>query len=411
MKRKSALWVLLVLALVIAAIGFVIWRATRMEDGVLVYTEQVISSEAAAYVYASGKVIAAEDREVYAETPGMVKEVMVELGQQVRKGDVLATLDSEALDQQLAAARLQLSIAQETLKQAQSAGKLNYDLPLKTASAAYEDALKLVADQQALFDAGAISQSELDQAKRQLERAETEKLSAERGYSSYGQESALRIQALSVSSARLALEQLQVQKDKLTLKAPADGVVYAIHAKPGELAAQTLPLFSIASSDRLKVSASISEYDIDSVAVGQPVVIRSDGFADQYEGQVTYISDVAESLVSGQSSETVVKIEVSFLAQETKFRPNYSAAIEILTAEKPAALMVPYEAVYTDAAGVRRLFVIEEGVAKERLVTLGIEGDLNVEVIGEGLAEGDIVILNPTETLKDGDSVKVIEVD
>lgn len=411
MKRKSALWVLLVLALVIAVIGFVIWRATRLEDGVLVYTEQVISSEAAAYVYASGKVVATEDRDVYAETPGVVKEIFAELGQQVRKGDVLATLDSQALDQQLAAARLQLSIAQETLKQAQSAGKLNYDLPLKTATAAYEDALKLVADQQALFDAGAISQSELDQAKRQLERAETEKLSAERGYSSYGQESALRIQSLSVSSARLALEQLQSQKDKLTLKAPADGVVYAIHTKPGELAAQTLPLFSIASSDLLKVSASISEYDIDSVAVGQPVVIRSDGFADQYEGQVTYISDVAESLVSGQSSETVVKIEVSFTSQETKFRPNYSASIEIRTAEKPAALMVPYEAVYTDAAGVRRIFVIEEGIAKERLVTLGIEGDLNVEVIGEGLAEGDVVILNPTETLKDGDPVKVIEVD
>ncbi|MZQ96416.1 MAG: efflux RND transporter periplasmic adaptor subunit [Acidaminobacter sp.] len=411
MKRKSALWVLLVLALVIAAIGFVIWRATRLEDGVLVYTDKVITSEAAAYVYASGKVVAAEDRDVYAEVPGVVEEVLVELGQQVRQGDVLATLDSQALDQQLSAARLQLSIAQETLKQAQSAGKLNYDLPLKTATAAYEDALKLVADQQALFDAGAISQSELDQAMRQLERAETEKLSAERGYSSYGQESALRIQSLSVSSARLALEQLQSQKDKLTLKAPADGVVYAIRTKPGELAAQALPLFSIASSDRLKVSASISEYDIDSVAVGQPVVIRSDGFADQYEGQVTYISDVAESLVSGQSSETVVKIEVSFLAQETKFRPNYSAAIEILTAEKQAALMVPYEAVYTDAAGVRRVFVIEEGIAKERLVTLGIEGDLNVEIIGEGLAEGDVVILNPTETLKDGDPVKVIEVE
>jgi HlyD family secretion protein len=58
-----------------------------------------------------------------------------------------------------------------------------------------------------------------------------------------------------------------------------------------------------------------------------------------------------------------------------------------------------------------RVFVIEEGIAKERLVTLGIEGDLNVEIIGEGLAEGDVVILNPTETLKDGDPVKVIEVE
>jgi len=410
-KRKSALWVLLVLVFVIAAIGFVIWRATQLEEGALVYTGKVISGEASAYVYANGKVVAAVDREIRAEVSGVVKEVTVELGQEVMKDDVLATLDSEALDQQLAAARIQLSIAQETLKQTQSAGKLTYDLPLKTATAAYEDAQKMVADQQALFDAGAISQSELDQAKRQLERAETEKLSAERGYNSYGQGSTLRIQSLSVSSARLNLEQLQAKKDKLILKAPADGVVYAIRIKPGELASQSLAMFSIASSDQLKVTASVSEYDIDSVEIGQPVIILSDGFDDRYEGQVTYISDVAESLVSGQSSETVVKIEVSFLAQETKFRPNYSAALEILTAQKPEALMVPYEAVYTDASGVRRVYEIEEGVAKERLVTLGIEGDLNVEIISEGLVEGDIVILNPTETLKDGDPVKVIEVD
>jgi len=410
-KRKSALWVLLVLVFVIAAIGLVIWRATQLEDGVLVYTEKVISSEASAYVYASGKVVAAVDRDLHAEVSGVVKTVAVELGQQVREGDVLATLDSEALDQQLAAARIQLSIAQETLKQTQSAGMLNFDLPLKTATAAYEDALKLVADQQALYDAGAVSQSDLDQAKRQLERAETEKLSAERGYNSYGQGSTLRIQSLSVSNARLNLEQLQAKKDKLILKAPADGVVYAIRIKPGEQAAQSLSLFSIASSDQLKVTATISEYDIDSVELGQPVIIRSDGFIDQYEGQVSYISEVAESLVSGQSSETVVKIEVSFLEQETKFRPNYSANIEILTAQKPEALMVPYEAVYTDAAGIRKVFVVEEGVAVEHQVTLGIEGDLNVEIIGEGIAEGLDVILNPTETLKDGDLVKVIEVE
>lgn len=411
MKGKSVLWVLLVVAAVIAAIGLVIWRTTHMEEGALVYTDQVVASEAESYVYASGKVVAAEDRNVYAQVPGLIKTVAVSLGQQVQEGDVLATLDSEDLEQRIAAARIQLSIAQENLNQTQNAGRLNYDLPLKTAQAAYEDAVKLVEDQQVLFDAGAISQSELDQAKRQLERVEIEKLSAERGYSGYGQGSVLRIQNLSVSSARLALEELQAQKDKLHIKSPADGVVYAINAHEGELATQTMPLFSVASSDQLKVTATISEYDIASVEVGQSVLIRSDGFTETYQGMVSYISDVAENVISGQSAETVVGIEVAFQDQETKFRPNYSASMEILTAKKTEALMVPYEAVYTDAQGVRRIFVIEEGTARERVVTLGIEGDLNVEVLGEGLSEGDIIILNPTETLKDGDPVKAIEVE
>ncbi|SCZ80544.1 efflux RND transporter periplasmic adaptor subunit [Acidaminobacter hydrogenoformans] len=411
MKGKSVLWVLLVVVAVIAAIGLVIWRTTHMEEGTLVYTDQVIASEAESYVYASGKVVASEDRSVYAQVPGLIETVSVSLGQQVQKGEVLATLDSEDLDQRIAAARIQLSIAQENLNQSQNAGKLNYDLPLKTAQAAYEDAVKLVEDQQALFDAGAISQSELDQAKRQLERAEIEKLSAERGYSGYGQGSVLRIQNLSVSSARLALEELQSQKEKLLIKSPANGVVYAINAQPGEQAAQTMPLFSVASSDQLKVTATISEYDIASVEEGQSVLIRSDGFTETYQGVVSYISEVAENVISGQAAETVVAIEVAFQDQETKFRPNYSASMEILTAKKSEALMVPYEAVYTDAQGVRRIFVIEEGTARARIVTLGIEGDLNVEVLGDGLAEGDVIILNPTETLKDGDPVKAIEVE
>ena len=410
MKRKSVLWVLLVLIAVMAAIGLVVWRMSHLEEGALVYTTEIISSDAASYVYVSGKVVAEEDRNVYAEIPGLVDTVEVELGQKVQKGEVLATLDSEELDQRIAAARIQLGIAQENLNQTRNAGKLNYDLPLKTAQAAYEDALKLVEDQQVLFDAGAVSQSELDQAKRQLERAETEKLSAERGYNGYGQDSTLRIQTLSVASARLALEELQSQKEKLRIKSPADGVVYVINAQPGELAAQTMPLFSVASSERLKVTATISEYDIASVETGQSVVIRSDGFSEQYQGVVSYISDVAENIISGQTAETAVAIEVAFQDQETKFRPNYAASMEILTAQKSGALMVPYEAVYTDAQGVRRIFAVEEDVAAEHIVTLGIEGDLNVEVLGEGLAEGDIIILNPTETLKDGDPVKAIEV-
>ena len=155
-KRKSVLWVLLVLIAVTAAIGLVIWRMSHLEEGALVYTTEIISSDAASYVYASGKVVAAEDRNVYAEIPGLVETVEVELGQKVQKGEVLATLDSEELDQRIAAARIQLGIAQENLNQTQNAGKLNYDLPLKTAQAAYEDALKLVEDQQVLYDAGAI---------------------------------------------------------------------------------------------------------------------------------------------------------------------------------------------------------------------------------------------------------------
>ena len=410
MKRKSFMVGLVALLALAGVVGFVIYRTTRMDTGTVVYTSQVVSQEAAAYVYANGKVVAAEDRSVFAPAPGLVKAVHVTLGQEVSEGDLLAELDSETLDQQIAGARIQLSIAQENLNQTRGAGPVNFDLALKTAQSLYEDALKALENQRILFEAGAISQLELDQAARQVERAQTEKISAERNYNNYGKESAIRIQTLSLSSARLALDQLLTQKEKLKIKAPADGVVYAIQAKPGELTSGALPLFSVAATQSLKVTAKISEYDIASVALGQPVTIRGEGFEDVYSGEVSYIAQVAESVVSGQGAETVVAIEVTLQNSGTKFRPNYSASIEILTASKPEALMVPYEAVYTDRSGNRSVFLLEEGVARQRQIQLGIEGDLNVEALGGDLKAGDVLILNPTETLKDGDPVKGVEV-
>jgi HlyD family secretion protein len=398
------------IAAVVGLIGFAVWRATHLGDGDLVYTTTIESKEVASYVFTSGKVVAKEDRSVYAQSPGVLKSVDVALGQEVKAGDVLAVFESDTIDQQIAASRTQLSIAQENLNQIRNSGKINFDLALKTAVRAYEDAVKSYQDQLALFNAGAISQSELDLARRQMERAETEKLSTERNYNNYGKESTIRIQALSVTAARQTLNQLIDQKEKLIVKAPVAGIVYAVNVKAGQIATQAQPMFAISSTGELKVTASISEYDISQLKLGQSVVIKSDGFDEAYAGEVSYISDVARNLASAQAVETVVDIEVTFKTTDTRFKPNYSANLEILTAKKASALTVPYEAIYTDKDGVKKIFAVVAGAAVEKIVQLGIEGDLEVEVMNGSIAEGDIIILDPTETLKDGDPVQTVEV-
>lgn len=410
MKSKKTIWIVLIIILVASLIGFVVWRSLNFSTDALVYTTPIESKEVASYVFTSGKVIAEEDRNIYPETQGNVKTVEVSLGQEVKANDILAVLESETIDQQIDASRIQLSIAQENLNQIRNSGKVNFELTLKTAVAAYEDALKSYEDQQYLFNAGAISQSELDMSKRQLERAETDKLSTERSFNNYGKENTIRIQELSVAASRLSLNQLMTQKEKLTVKAPIDGVVYAVNVKAGEFASPSMPMFAIASAGKLKVTAAISEYDIAQLKLGQTVVIKNDGFNETYHGEVTMISQVAKNLASAQSVETVVDIEVTFKENGSKFRPNYSANLEILTAEKSEALTLPYEAIYTDKDGIKKIFAVVDNLAVEKIITLGIEGDLYVEVIGDTISEGDVVILDPTETLKDGDPVKIVEV-
>lgn len=361
-----------------------------------------------ASIFTTGRVLAEDERKVYAEVQaGKVKAVLAEEGQKVSKGQVLAELDTADLDDQIKAAQIQLDIAKETLRQLETSGQTNFDLGLKTAEKAAADAQKAYDDKAQLYLSGAVSQAEKDAAASALDRAKTELESARRSYSNYGKDSQIKIQKLSVAAASNTLSQLQRNKEKAKIKAPIDGVVYQAGVKAGDPITLSLPLFSIASSDQLRVACNVSEFDIDQVQLGQKAIIKGDGFEDVYTGRIDYISPVAESVLNGQTTETVVKIELVIEEKTTKFKPNFSASVQIETAQSDNALTVPYEAIYTTKEGIKKVFVVKDGKLAEQVIKTGVEGDLVVEALGESLKPGDQVVLNPTEELKDGDSVKL----
>lgn len=363
-----------------------------------------------ASIFTSGRVLSADERNVFAEVQaGKVESIMVKEGDSVKAGDPILALSATDLSDQIKAAQIQLSIAKETLAQTKSAGTTNYDLALSSAKKAVTDAQKAYDDKLKLYNSGAISLAEKDAAFTALDRAKTELVSAERSYNNYGKESQIKIQTLNVQAAQNTVNQLLRNKDKLTVKAPIGGVVYKINVKTGDQIGLSLPLMSISATDQLQVESNVSEYDIDLVSLGQKVIIKGDGFDDVYTGTVTYISPVAESVINGQSTETVVKIKMAINEQNTKFKPNFSANVEIQTAAIENALTIPYEAIYTTKEGEKLVFVVKDGVLSQRTIKTGVEGDLVVEVIGTVLEDQEKVVLNPTEELKDGIAVLVQE--
>lgn len=380
------------------------------EGAVQVSVGKVAKMPLEASIFTSGRVLSAEERNVFAEVQaGKIESINVKEGASVKAGDPVLVLSATDLNDQIKAAQIQLSIAKETLAQTRSSGTTNFDLAVSSAEKAVADAQKAYDDKLNLYNSGAVSLAEKDAAFTALDRAKTELVSAQRNFNNYGKESQIRIQKLNVEAAQNTVNQLLRNKEKLTVKAPISGVVYKINVKTGDQISLTLPLMSISATNQLQVESNVSEYDIDLVNIGQKVIIKGDGFDDVYSGTVTYISSVAESVINGQSTETVVKIKMAINEKNTKFKPNFSANVEIQTAAIDNALTIPYESIYTTKEGEKLVFVVKDGMLSERKVKTGVEGDLVVEVIGSVLEDQEVIVLNPTEDLKDGAKVIVQE--
>lgn len=409
-KKKNLLIGIIGLAVISIALFAVYKGQTGDRDGQVtqVSVGQVLKTDLDASIFSSGRVVASEEQNVYAQIQaGKVKRLLATEGQLVKQGDVLAELDSEDIDYQIKAAQIQVSIAKENLSQLKSAGQTNFDLSLQTAQKSVDDAKKAYDEKKLLFSSGAISQAELDASKSALDRAQTELTAAQRNYNNYGKQSQINIQNLSLKGAENTLSQLMASKEKMSIKAPFDGVISKVFVKIGAPVTSAAPLLTLSKVSPLVVETNISEFDVDLVSVGQEAVVTGDGFEDSYKAKVAYVAPIAESVQSGQSSETVVKVKIELGQESTKFKPNFSANVEIKTAHLKGVLTIPYEAIYTTKEGEKWVFVENQGVIKQVTIKTGVEGDLSVEVIGSGLKEGDQIVLNPTETLTDGMKVKV----
>lgn len=408
MKKK--LLIGLLMALVVIFVGFAIVKAMGGggEEPLFVKTSEVTEQDLSARIFADGTVVSKESFTIRPEISGEVAEILVAEGDAVAKGDTVLKLKTDEVERQIEEAKIALAISEENLRKLRTQGTTQFDLALSTAKKRLDDAKKTYEDQQQLFAAGAISQSALESARLAYELAQNEYTSARRNFEGYGLSSDLEVARLNVENAKLRLDRLEDQLEKMTLRSPIDGTVTTLNVEIYDLVGQSTTLFTVDDLSKLEVVSQISEYDIKRVDLGQPVVVTGDALRDaRYEGTVAFIGASARRTTSGQSAETVVEVRID-LEADTAFKPNFSADIEITTDEKDNALVVPYESLYVDKDRQAYVFKVNDENRLERVpVTRGIEGDLSLEVLTDALTIGDRVVLNPTETFEDGRLVEV----
>lgn len=185
--------------------------------------------------------------------------------------------------------------------------------------------------------------------------------------------------------------------DQYTITAPMDGVVLRQDGEVGEIAETGSVLFRVGEPKPLQVEAEVNEEDIPRVSVGQLVLFRTDAFPDRrIEGKVREITPMGDSVAK------TYRIRID-LPDDTPLRIGMSVEANIVTREKPNAVLIP-----ADAVQGSYVYVLDGGVARRREIKVGIRGTRAIEVL-EGLAQNERVISPIGATVADGRHVRVAE--
>ena len=238
-------------------------------------------------------------------------------------------------------------------------------------------------------------------AKASLEAA---KVSAQNQLKAYQNSLNTAYASGSKDTMEVSLRQLQTELEGTEITAPMSGTVTAVYAEVGS--AGTGLLFVIEDTENFVITTSVKDYDIASVKVGTPAMIRSDATGeDRYEGQVTFIAPTANKTAMGMtdtSGDISFATDVAVTSKETNLRIGLSVRLNFIVAEEKNTLAAPYDAIYTNSAGQTCVMTAakqQDGsyLLEEMPVELGLETDLDIAVKGDGLTDGTMVISSPEQ--------------
>jgi RND family efflux transporter MFP subunit len=344
----------------------------------------------AAVLQATGYVTARREATVSAQITGTVTDVLIEEGDRVVAGQVLAHLDSTAQRAQLAQAQAQYRSAQATLGQTEvQLAQAERDLTRQQGLMARQ-----LASQQALEDA----QTRVATARAQVE-----------------------IQRKQVELGSAAVQAAQVQFNYATVRAPFDGVVIAKSAQVGEIVSPfsagggftRTGIGTIVDMDSLEIEVDVNETYIDRIVAGQGAQAVLDGYPSW-----TMPAHVIAIIPTADRGKATVKVRVALDVHDPRILPDMGVRVSFLQAARPAAsaasaaaaalpgVLVPASALL-QRDGQAAVFVLDGH--RVRLVKVAPRGELGEMRQVEGIAAGAQVVIAPPAGLVDGAAVNTSE--
>lgn len=399
-----------VILLVLTMVGLNVYRI-RNKDVVVVSAGRVTEQHLVENIPASGIVVAGDKEIIYSEVSGTVKGIQVQMGDQVTAGQVLMDLYIPNAGQRLADARAALASAESALYQVRSGGRTSdqvaAEFTLSQAESTYNTDKANLERQQTLFEAGAVSQTDLERTQAEFNTSEAAYEKAKDDLLRCQQAAPFYLQSLeaSVESARAQLQMVERQTAQQGLVCPRDGQVLSISVSTGDKISENVPLITIGTLQELTIQADVPESEAGKIKVGQTVSISGNAFLDEtYQGKITQAGlEVLNKIKNNQNEDTFLPVIVG-VDNAPLLLPGYNVDLEITVADSQA-LVVPIEALVEKDEG-KSVWVIKDGVARSIPVKSGSSDGITIE-IKSGVAEGDQVVLNPPAQLQDGSKVRV----
>lgn len=345
-------------------------------------------------VVATGKIEPITKVEIKSKANGIIKYLPVDIGDSVKKGDVLAELDRENLEAGLREAQANLGAARANLQAAQAELKKDdvaaQGPDVEFARRAYQRATQLFGQQ-------LIAQSDLDDAHSAMDQA------VNRQHVAQGQ---LVISRAKVAQATAQVQQAQANSDNAaqdlanaTIRAPIDGTVLSRDVEVGSpvssilnLGANATLVMTLGDIQQVFVRGKVDEADIGQVRLGQAARIRVETFKDRvFDGKVTQISPMGVT----DNNVTTFEVRVSIDNPGHELRANMTANAEIVLNEYPNSLIIPEAAVIYDARRQPFVNLLSPGTKegyRRVAVKLGVGNGTKTQVV-DGLKEGDKVVL------------------
>lgn len=451
--RKRRLWMISVLALLlVGGGGYVAYTRyfSRAEEpaGPTLQTATVTQGDIVITADGSGELVPAVELGVGFRVGGTLNEVLVSVGDRVEKGDLLARLDTEDLERALAEAEVQVQLAQLELADVQAGpseaeladaraavraaqaeltlardayervSNSNLDAAAANQKAQYDWYVGYYQKRKAEYEAGRLSQSDLDHAMNAMlsaegrwqeasnqalaEQVQAKNRLAQAQLALYQAQENLRLlesepltdtlmrATLAVDQALLAREQAAANLKAAQLYAPFDGVVMEIVATVGEQVGAHAPVLTLATLQEPLVHFWVEEADLAAVAVGNPVNVVFEALPDRtFTGTIVRVNPMLTTVGNASAVEAWARLDVG--TEEADLLSGMTASVEVVAAQARSVLLVPVEALHEMAPGQHAVIVVgPDGTQETRAVRVGLTDGVNAEIL-EGLELGEVV--------------------
>ncbi len=378
MKLNKRILILILLTFAVIT-AYLLFR--RAASAVKVSISEVVQGDLTSTISAPGTVRPLTEVQISSSISGIVQQLLVKEGQDVKKGEILLQIDPAEFRAQVRRAQAGLDVAKANLEQASS--------QWNRAKQLYKSELISEQEYQTARTNHLLSQAQVKEAKANLEQA---------------------------------LDQLQ----KTRITSPIQGTIIQINVEPGEnVITGTLnnpgtKLMVVADMSRMEVESQVDEADIAKVKMGQRAIIEVEALPEKrFKGSVHEIGYAAEDQEFEQ--DNAVNYNISILIEDTvsELKTGMTATSEIITAELKNVVMVPIQSVLTrpvdqlsdfrngngnielkDKGQTEAVFVVQDGTALLVPVITGVAGEEYIQ-IKSGLKPGQKVVTGPFNSLRE----------